>query len=140
MEKRDGKCYLNVETAKDGKKDQIEADVVLVAIGRRPVTSGLNLDKIGVEMDKRGRIVVDSQFNTSVKGVKCIGDATFGPMLAHKAEDEGFAAIEMIGEAVLAMEYGASAEDVGRVCHAHPTLSEAFKEAAMDAYDKPINF
>merc|ERR1711939_224061 len=92
MEKRDGKCYLNAETAKDGKKDQIEADVVLVAIGRRPVTSGLNLDKIGVEMDKRGRIVVDSQFNTSVKGVKCIGDATFGPMLAHKAEDEGFAA------------------------------------------------
>ena len=89
MEKRDGKCYLNVESAKDGKKEQVEADVVLVAIGRRPVTSGLNLEKIGVETDKRGRIVVDSQFNTSVKGIKCIGDATFGPMLAHKAEDEG---------------------------------------------------
>jgi dihydrolipoamide dehydrogenase len=89
MEKRDGKCYLNVEGAKDGKKEQVEADVVLVAIGRRPVTSGLNLEKIGVETDKRGRIVVDSQFNTSVKGIKCIGDATFGPMLAHKAEDEG---------------------------------------------------
>ena len=89
MEKKDGKCYLNVESAKDGKKDQIEADVVLVAIGRRPVTSGLNLEKIGVEKDEKGRIVVDSQFNTSVKGVKCIGDATFGPMLAHKAEEEG---------------------------------------------------
>jgi len=96
MEKRDGKCYLNVESAKDGKKEQMEADVVLVAIGRRPVTSGLNLEKIGVETDNRGRIVVDAQFNTSVKGIKCIGDATFGPMLAHKAEDEGFAAVEMI--------------------------------------------
>lgn len=89
MEKRDGKCYLNVENAKDGKKEQVEADVVLVAIGRRPVTSGLNLDKIGVEVDPRGRVVVDSQYNTSVKNIKCIGDATFGPMLAHKAEDEG---------------------------------------------------
>ena len=89
VEKKDGKCYLNVESAKGGKKEQIEADVVLVAIGRRPVTSGLNLEKIGVEKDEKGRIVVDSQFNTSVKGVKCIGDATFGPMLAHKAEEEG---------------------------------------------------
>jgi hypothetical protein len=68
---------------------QLEADVVLVAIGRRPVTQGLNLEKIGVELDKRGRIVIDDQFNTSVKGVKCIGDVTFGPMLAHKAEEEG---------------------------------------------------
>lgn len=227
MEKKDGKCYLNVESAKGGKKEQIEADVVLVAIGRRPVTSGLNLEKIGVEKDEKGRIVVDSQFNTSVKGVKCIGDATFGPMLAHKAEEEGFAAIEMlktghghvnydaipavvythpevawvgkneeelkkagvaykigkfpflansraktsddqdgfvkfvvekdtdkvlgvhiigpnagemIGEAVLAIEYSASAEDIGRTSHAHPTLSEAFKEAAMASYDKAINF
>lgn len=68
---------------------QIEADVVLVAIGRRPVTKGLNLEKIGVEVDNKGRIVIDSEFNTSVKGVKCIGDVTFGPMLAHKAEEEG---------------------------------------------------
>jgi len=227
MEKRDGKCYLNVEGAKDGKKEQVEADVVLVAIGRRPVTSGLNLEKIGVETDKRGRIVVDSQFNTSVKGIKCIGDATFGPMLAHKAEDEGYAAVEMIKtghghvnydaipavvythpevawvgpseqdlkeagveykvgrfpffansraksnddtdgfvkvladkktdkllamhiiganagdiihEGVIALEYSASAEDLGRVCHAHPTMSESIREACLSAYDKPINF
>ncbi|CAE6431946.1 unnamed protein product [Rhizoctonia solani] len=206
---------------------QIEADVVLVSIGRRPYTAGLGLDKIGVELDKRGRIVVDDQFNTSVPGVKCIGDATFGPMLAHKAEEEGIAAVEiikhghghvnynaipsvvythpevawvgkteqelkadgvaykvgkfpfaansraktnadhegvvkfvveketdrvlgchiigpnageMIASAVLAIEYSASAEDIARTCHAHPTLSEAFKEAAMASYDAPIHF
>ena len=182
---------------------------------------------VGVEVDKRGRVVVDDQYNTTCKGVKCIGDATFGPMLAHKAEEEGIAAVEiiksghghvnydaipaviythpevawvgkteeqlkeegveykvgkfpfmansraktnvdqdgqvkfiveketdrilgvhimgpnageMIAEAGLAMEYSASAEDVARTCHAHPTLSEAFKEAAMASYAKPINF
>lgn len=63
--------------------------MVLVAIGRRPYTDGLNLEAIGVEKDKKGRIVIDDQFNTSAPGVKCIGDVTFGPMLAHKAEDEG---------------------------------------------------
>lgn len=62
---------------------------MLVAIGRRPVTTGLNLEKIGVEVDNKGRIVIDSEFNTSVKNIKCIGDVTFGPMLAHKAEEEG---------------------------------------------------
>ncbi|QRW26462.1 dihydrolipoamide dehydrogenase [Rhizoctonia solani] len=206
---------------------QLDADVVLVSIGRRPYTKGLGLEKIGVEVDKRGRIVVDDQFNTSVPGVKCIGDATFGPMLAHKAEEEGIAAVEiikhghghvnynaipsvvythpevawvgkteqelkadgvaykigkfpfaansraktnadhegvvkfiveketdrvlgchiigpnageMIASAVLAIEYSASAEDIARTCHAHPTLSEAFKEAAMASYDAPIHF
>jgi hypothetical protein len=68
---------------------KLEADVVLVAIGRRPYTEGLNLEKLGIELDPKGRVVIDSEFNTSVKNVKCIGDATFGPMLAHKAEDEG---------------------------------------------------
>lgn len=63
--------------------------MLLVAIGRRPVTTGLNLEKIGVEVDSKGRVVVDDQFNTSVKNIKCIGDVTFGPMLAHKAEEEG---------------------------------------------------
>jgi len=196
---------------------------VLVAIGRRPVTAGLNLEKIGVEVDDKGRIVIDSEFNTSVKNIKCIGDVTFGPMLAHKAEEEGIAAVEyihsgvghvnykaipsvvythpevawvgkteedckaekidykvgtfpmvansraktnndtdglvkviieastekilgvhiiasaagdMLAEGVLAMEYGATAEDVARTCHAHPTVSEAVKEAAMDAYSQ----
>ncbi|CED82701.1 dihydrolipoyl dehydrogenase [Phaffia rhodozyma] len=222
-----GKVTLNVEGAKDGKKESLEADVVLVAIGRRPVTAGLNLEAIGVELDNKGRIVIDDQYNTSVKGVKCIGDVTFGPMLAHKAEEEGIAAVEiikhghghvnydtipsvvythpevawvgkneqelkaagvdykvgkfpfaansraktvndtegfvkimieketgrilgsaiigpnageMIAEATLAMEYKASAEDVARTCHAHPTLSEAFKEACLDSFDKPVNF
>lgn len=103
VEKRDGKVFVNVEGAKDGKKSQvgsssplsgadgvqIEADVVLVAIGRRPYVTGLGLENINVEVDNKGRIVIDSEFNTSVKGVKCIGDVTFGPMLAHKAEEEG---------------------------------------------------
>ncbi|OSD03673.1 dihydrolipoyl dehydrogenase [Trametes coccinea BRFM310] len=226
-EKKDGKVFLKTEAAKGGKEDTLEADVVLVAVGRRPYTEGLNLEAAGVEVDNRGRIVIDDQFNTSVKGIKCIGDVTFGPMLAHKAEEEGIAAVEyiskghghvnyhaipsvvythpevawvgkteqelkaagvqykigkfpfaansraktnldtegtvkfiteketdrvlgvhiigpnageMIAEAVLAVEYGASAEDIARTCHAHPTLSEAFKEGAMAAYDKPIHF
>ncbi|CAD6931380.1 unnamed protein product [Tilletia controversa] len=227
-EKKDGKVTLNVEGAKDGKKEELEADVVLVAIGRRPYTTGLNLEAVGIELDKRGRIVVDDQYNTTCKGVKCIGDATFGPMLAHKAEDEGIAAVEiikhghghvnygaipsvvythpevawvgkneeelkkegieykvgkfpfaansraktnqdadgqvkflaekstdrilgvhimgpnageLIASAVLAIEYSASAEDVARTCHAHPTLSEAFKEGAMAAsFGKAIHF
>ncbi|KAE8213830.1 hypothetical protein CF319_g1924 [Tilletia indica] len=227
-EKKDGKVTMNVEGAKDGKKEQLEADVVLVAIGRRPYTAGLNLEAVGIEVDKRGRIVVDDQYNTTCKGVKCIGDATFGPMLAHKAEDEGIAAVEiiknghghvnygaipavvythpevawvgkneeelknegieykvgkfpfaansraktnqdqdglvkfltekstdrilgvhimgpnageMIASATLAIEYSASAEDIARTCHAHPTLSEAFKEGAMAAsFGKAIHF
>lgn len=226
IEKQDGKVMVRTE-GKDGKEQDYDANVVLVSIGRRPVTKGLNLEAIGVELDKKGRVVVDDEFNTTCKGVKCIGDATFGPMLAHKAEDEGIAvaemlatgyghvnydvipaviythpeiawvgkseqelkndgvqykvgkfpflansraktnvdtdgfvkflvekdtdkilgvfiigpnAGEMIAEAGLAMEYGASAEDVARTCHAHPTLSEAFKEGAMAAYSKPIHF
>ncbi|KAG8797120.1 dihydrolipoamide dehydrogenase precursor [Serendipita sp. 399] len=226
--KREGETVtIEIEGAKDGKKETISSDVCLVAIGRRPYTEGLNLEAIGVETDKRGRIVIDDQYNTSAPGVKCIGDVTFGPMLAHKAEDEGIAAAEyiqsghghvnydaipsviythpevawvgkteqelkaagveykvgkypflansraktnndqegsvkvlieketdkilgahiigpnageMIAEATLAVEYSASAEDVARTCHAHPTLSEAFKEANMAAYDKSINF
>ncbi|KDE04635.1 dihydrolipoyl dehydrogenase [Microbotryum lychnidis-dioicae p1A1 Lamole] len=226
--KKDGKVSLEIEGAKDGKKSTIEADVVLVAIGRRPVTKGLNLEKIGVEVDNRGRIVIDSAFNTSVKNIKCIGDVTFGPMLAHKAEEEGIAAVEyiksghghvnysaipavvythpevawvgkteedlkaegieynigsfpmvansraktnndtdglvkvltekktdkvlgchiiasvagdMIAEMVLAIEYGSSGEDVARTTHAHPTVSEAVKEAALMASSgKAINF
>jgi dihydrolipoamide dehydrogenase len=72
------------------------ADVVLVSVGRRPVTEGLNLDKAGVELDGKGRIVIDAAFSTSTPHIKCIGDATFGPMLAHKAEEEGIAAVEHI--------------------------------------------
>ncbi len=220
---------VDYEVLKNGKKESIEADVLLVAIGRRPYTEGLGLENLGenVEIDKRGRVVMDDEYKTKLSNIRVIGDVTFGPMLAHKAEDEGIAAVEyikngyghvnydcipsvmytfpevawvgqteeevkasgiaynvgrfpflansraktnletdgfvkfvtdkatnrvlgvhiigpnageMIAEGALAVEYGASAEDVGRTCHAHPTLSEAFKEAAMDSYDKPINF
>jgi len=225
-DKTDGKVFVKTEAAKDGKEETLEADVVLVSVGRRPYTKGLGLENIGVEVDNRGRIVIDDQFNTSIPGIKCIGDVTFGPMLAHKAEEEGIAAVEylksghghvnynaipsvvythpevswvgkteqelksegvqfkvgkfpfaansraktnqdmegfvkiiaeketdkilgvhiigpnageMISEAVLAVEYGASSEDIARTTHAHPTLSEAFKEAAMAVQSKPIH-
>ncbi|TFK19766.1 dihydrolipoamide dehydrogenase [Coprinopsis marcescibilis] len=225
-EKQDGKVFLKAESAKGGKEETLDADVVLVSVGRRPYTEGLNLEAIGVEVDNRGRIVIDDQFTTSIKNIKCIGDVTFGPMLAHKAEEEGIAAVEfikhghghvnygaipsvvythpevswvgqteqdlkaagvqynigkfqfsansraktnmdadgfvkflaeketdkilgvhiigpnageMIAEAVLAIEYGASTEDIARTTHAHPTLSEAFKEAAMATHSKPIH-
>lgn len=245
-DKSDGKVLVRTEAAKDGKEEMLEADIVLVSVGRRPYTKGLGLENIGLEVDNRGRIVIDDQFNTSISGIKCIGDVTFGPMLAHKAEEEGIAAVEyiksghghvnynaipsvvythpevswvgkteqdlkkegvqykvgkfpfvansraktnqdtegfvkiiaegesdkilgvhimgeflselgrclkypysrfvagpnageMISEAVLAVEYGASSEDIARTTHAHPTLSEAFKEAAMAVGSKPIH-
>lgn len=205
---------------------QIESDVVLVAIGRRPFTGGLGLDKVGVETDERGRVIIDQEYRTKIPHIRCIGDVTFGPMLAHKAEEEAVAVVEyikkgyghvnygcipsvmytypevawvgqseqdlkkagvkyrvgsfpfsansraktnldtegmvkmladpetdrllgihiiganageMIAEGTLALEYGASSEDIARTCHAHPTLAEAFKEAAMATYSKPIH-
>lgn len=225
---RDGDVVkIVIENAKNGKQETIEADALLVAVGRRPYMQGLNAEKIGLEVDKRGRLVVDEELSTKHPHIKVIGDVTFGPMLAHKAEEEGIAAVEyfklghghvnynnipsvmyshpevawvgkteeqlkeagiqykvgkypfiansraktnldtegfvkiiidaeterilgahiigpnageMIAEAGLALEYGASAEDISRVCHAHPTLSEAFKEANLAAFSKPINF
>ncbi|KAJ5885207.1 Dihydrolipoyl dehydrogenase [Penicillium taxi] len=218
---------LDVEAAKGGKEETLEADVVLVAIGRRPYTEGLGLENIGIDKDDRGRLVIDQEYRTKESHIRVIGDVTFGPMLAHKAEEEAVAAIEyiqkghghvnyacipsvmythpevawvgqteaeikaagtkynvgsfpfsansraktnldsegivkfiadaetdrilgvhiigpgageMIAEATLAIEYGASSEDVARTCHAHPTLSEAFKEAAMATYSKAIHF
>ncbi|RPB15186.1 dihydrolipoyl dehydrogenase [Morchella conica CCBAS932] len=217
---------IKIEAAKGGKEEQLDADVVLVAIGRRPYTSGLGLENVGIETDERGRIVIDQEYRTKIPHIRVIGDVTFGAMLAHKAEEEGIAAVEyiskghghvnygaipsvmythpeaawvgqteqevkatgkpynigsfpfsansraktnldtegmvkfitdketdrilgihiigpnageMIAEGVLALEYGASSEDIGRTSHAHPTLSEAFKEAAMAAYSKPIH-
>lgn len=212
----------------DGKANPDEDyDYVLVATGRRPFTEGLGLDKIGIDVDKFGRIPVDDHLSTTTSGVYAIGDVIRGPMLAHKAEEEGIAIVEsikglgghinydtipgvvythpeiatvgkteeqlkedgakynvgkfpfsansrartnadadglvkilsdketdrilgvhiigpsageMIAEAVIGMEYGASSEDLARTCHAHPTLSEAFKEACMATYDKPIHF
>lgn len=218
---------LTVEPAAGGAADSIKADVVLVAIGRRPLTAGLGLEDVGVALDNRGFIKVDEKFETSVPGIYAIGDVIPGPMLAHKAEDEGAVAVEMmtgqsghvdynaipavvytapevasvgrteeqlkedkveyrvgkfpfvansraraaggdgtgfvkiltdaktdrilgahiigpdagtlIAELALAIEFAASAEDVGRTCHAHPTLNEAVKEAALAAWDKPIH-
>jgi dihydrolipoamide dehydrogenase len=220
------KATLTVEPAAGGASETIEADCVLVSIGRRPNTDGLSLDKAGVTLNARGQIEVGQDFQTNVPGVYAIGDVTPGPMLAHKAEDEGIAAAEfcagltgivnhdvipgvvytmpeiadvgiteeeakakgldikvgkfpmmansraktnrdtdgfvkviadaktdrvlgvhiiaslagtMIAEAALAMEFGATSEDIAYTCHAHPTHSEALKEAAMAVTGKPIH-
>jgi len=212
--------------AGDGEAETLEADVVLVAVGRRPVTEGLGLEAAGVAVDERGRVKTDDRYATSVPGIYAIGDVITGPMLAHKAEDEGVAvaeilagqaghvnygvipnvvytmpeiasvgrteeelkadgieyragkfpfsanararamgtkdgfvkvltdaktdrvhgvhivgpfAGEMIHEAAVLMEFSGSAEDLARTCHAHPTLSEAVKEAALAAWFKPIH-
>ncbi|MGJ8478883.1 dihydrolipoyl dehydrogenase [Sphingobium yanoikuyae] len=216
---------LTVEPAAGGEAEKIEADVVLVSIGRRPNTEGLGLDKIGLELNARGQIETDHEFGTKVPGVWAIGDVIPGPMLAHKAEDEGIAVAEniagltgivnhdvipsvvytkpeiagvglteeaakergavkvgkfpmmansraktnhepdgfvkiiadaetdkvlgvwiiatvagtMIAQAAQAMEFGASSEDIAYTCHAHPTHSEAIKEAAMAVTGKPIH-
>jgi dihydrolipoamide dehydrogenase len=219
---------VSVEPAKGGQGEVIEADTVLVAIGRRPFTEGLGLEDVAVRLDNRGRIDVDEHFKTSVDGVYAIGDVIRGPMLAHKAEEEGSVCVEhlagqkahldyniipgvvytapevasighteeelketgtnyksgkfpfmansrarstgdtdgfvkiltdaatdrvlgahiigpeagiLIAEIGIAMEFGASAEDIARTCHAHPTLEEAVKEAAMAAaFGKAIHF
>ena len=216
---------LTVEPAAGGTAETIEADVVLVSIGRRPNTEGLALEKIGLKTNNRGQIETDHEFRTSVPGVWAIGDVIPGPMLAHKAEDEGIAVAEniagltgivnhdvipsvvytypeiagvglteedakkdgevkvgkfpmlansraktnrepdgfvkviadaktdrvlgvwmistvagtMIAQAAQAMEFGATSEDIAYTCHAHPTHSEALKEAAMAVTGKPIH-
>ncbi len=209
---------LTLEPAKGGTAGQLDADIVLVSVGRRPYTDNLGLDTIGVARDERGRVKTDAHYATNIPGIYAIGDVIAGPMLAHKAEDEGVALAEriagqaghvnyaaipgvvytwpevasvgqteeelkaagtaynvgkfpftangraramgdtdgfvklladkttdrllgahmlgpdagtLIAELVTAIEFGASAEDVARTCHAHPTLSEAVKEAAL---------
>ena len=219
------KATLTLEPAAGGAAETIEADAVLVSIGRRPNTDGLALDKAGLVVNKRGQIEIDHDFRTSVSGVWAIGDVVPGPMLAHKAEDEGIAVAEniagqtgivnhdvipsvvytmpeiagvglteevarergevkvgkfpmlansraktnhepdgfvkiiadaktdrvlgvwviasvggtMIAQAAQAMEFGATSEDIAYTCHAHPTHSEAIKEAAMAVTGKPIH-
>jgi dihydrolipoamide dehydrogenase len=220
-----GKAVLTVEPAAGGAAETIEADAVLVSIGRKPNTDGLALDKAGLEVNKRGQIEIDHDFRTKVSGIWAIGDVVPGPMLAHKAEDEGIAVAEniagqtgivnhdvipsvvytmpeiagvglteeaakergevkvgkfpmlansraktnhepdgfvkviadaktdrvlgvwciasvagtMIAQAAQAMEFGATSEDIAYTCHAHPTHSEAVKEAAMAVTGKPIH-
>ena len=219
------KAMLTVEPAKGGDAETIEADAVLVAIGRKPNTDGLNLEAAGLKTNDRGQIETDHDFRTAVDGIWAIGDVVPGPMLAHKAEDEGIACAEniagqtgivnhnvipsvvytwpeiagvglteeaakergavkvgkfpmmansraktnhegegfvkviadadtdrvlgvwviasvagtMIAQAAQAMEFGATSEDIAYTCHAHPTHSEAIKEAAMGVTGKPIH-
>src|SRR6187399_2355080 len=219
------KATLTLEPSAGGASETLEADCVLVSIGRRPNTDGLGLDAIGLELNKRGQIETDHDFRTKVDGVWAIGDVIPGPMLAHKAEDEGIAVAEniagltgivnhdvipsvvytmpeiagvglteeqakekgevkvgkfpmlansraktnhepdgfvkviadaktdrvlgvwciasvagtMIAQAAQAMEFGATSEDIAYTCHAHPTHSEAIKEAAMAVTGKPIH-
>jgi dihydrolipoamide dehydrogenase len=221
----DGGVTLTVEPAKGGAAETIEASHVLVSIGRRPNTEGLGLDKAGLQLNQRGQIETDHDFRTKVQGIWAIGDVIPGPMLAHKAEDEGIAVAEniagqtgivnhdvipsvvytmpeiagvglteeqakehgevkvgkfpmlansraktnrepdgfvkviadaktdrvlgvwiiasvggtMIAQAAQAMEFGATSEDIAYTCHAHPTHSEALKEAAMAVTGKPIH-
>ncbi len=226
VEKAGRKLAVAVEPAAGGEAQTLEADIVLVAIGRRPVTEGLGLEEAGIAIDSQGRIEVDAHYRTNVAGIHAIGDVIAGPMLAHKAEDEGVAvaeilagqaghvnygvipsvvytepevasvgqteedlkaagiaykagkfpftangraramlatdgfvkvladketdrvlgvhilgrgAGEMIHEAAVIMEFGGSSEDLGRTCHAHPTMSEAVKEAALATFFKPIH-
>ena len=220
------KATLTLEPAKGGAAETLEADCVLVAIGRRPNVAGLNIETIGLTLNARGQIDTAPDFRTSVDGVRAIGDVIPGPMLAHKAEDEGIAVAEyiatgigivnhavipgvvytnpefagvglteeqakeqglaikvgkfpmmansraktnhepdgfvkviadaatdkvlgawiistlagtMIAEVALAMEFGATSEDIAYTCHAHPTHAEAVKEAAMAVTGKPIH-
>ncbi|MFO1050192.1 MAG: dihydrolipoyl dehydrogenase [Geminicoccaceae bacterium] len=217
---------VTVESAKGGAAETIECDTVLVSIGRRPYTEGLGLEAAGVALDDRGRVATDGHFRTNVPGIWAIGDVIVGPMLAHKAEEEGSCVAEMlvgqkphidydiipgvvyttpevasvgkteeqlkeagiaykagkfpfmansrarsvgltdgfvkiladatsdkvlgahiigpeagilIAEVAVAMEFGASSEDIARTCHPHPTLEEAVKEAALATFAKPIH-
>jgi dihydrolipoamide dehydrogenase len=220
------KAKVNYKLRKDDSDHSLDADTVLVATGRKPYTDGLGLEALGVEMSERGQIKTDAHWQTNVKGIYAIGDCIDGPMLAHKAEDEGMAAAEVIAgkaghvnygvipgviythpevanvgateqelkeagrnykvgkfsfmgngrakavhagegfvkiladkdtdrilgchiigpaagdlihEVCVAMEFGASAEDLALTCHAHPTFSEAVREAALACGDGPIH-
>ncbi len=225
-ERTDGGVRLAVELVAGGESETHEVDVALLAVGRRPNTEGLGLEEAGIPQDAEGRIAVDARFETALKGVYAIGDVIRGPMLAHKAEEEGVAVAEilagrtahvnydaipgvvytdpevaavgkteeelreagidyevgrfpfaangraraisatdgfvkvladaesdrvlgvhilgrdagaLIAEAVSVMEFGGSAEDVARTCHAHPSLNEAVKEAALDTADRALH-
>ena len=224
--KKNNKGAVVSTTNKEGKKINFECDVVLVSVGRKPNTKNLNLDAIGIALDNKKRVKVDKNFQTNVKNIYAIGDVIEGPMLAHKAEEEGIAiaeliagqsghvnysiipgvvytspevasigkteeqlkdlnqkykvgkfpfmansrakainetdgfvkilaeektdkvlgvhiigshAGEMIAQIAIAMEFGASSEDIARTCHAHPTFSEAIKEAALSVDKRPIH-
>ena len=225
INKKDGKLYIAIET-QQGQASEISCDKVLISIGRKPYTFGLNLEEVGVKIDDKGFIVTKNNFQTSVDNIFAIGDCKLGPMLAHKASEEGTALAEiivgqaghinfdtipsvvytspevasvgkteeelklaninykvgkfpftanakakvmhetagfvkilsdassdkvlgvhmigadvgnMIAELALAMEFGASSEDIARTCHAHPTLTESIKEAALNVDKRAIH-
>jgi dihydrolipoamide dehydrogenase len=110
---------IAVEAAKGGKEELLDADVVLVAIGRRPYTQGLGLEKVGIETDNRGRIIIDQEYRTKIPHIRVIGDCTFGPMLAHKAEEEAVAAIEFITKNYGHVNYGV----IPSVMYTHPEVA-----------------
>lgn len=226
VEKSGKGAKVSMEPVAGGSAETLDADIVLVATGRVPYTAGLGLDEVGVQKDEKGRVLTDARFSTNVTGIYAIGDVIAGPMLAHKAEDEGVAVAEIIAgkhghvnydvipgvvytspevasvgrteedlkaagvaynvgkfpftangrakvnrttdgfvkiladattdrvlgvhiiganagelihEAAIAMEFGASSEDIARTCHAHPTLSEAVKEAALAVEKRAIH-
>lgn len=226
VERKDRGCKVTVESVDSGEAEQLDAHIVLVAIGRAPYTDGLGLEDVGVALDNRRRIVVNENFETNIGGIYAIGDVIAGPMLAHKAEDEGMAVAEIlagqkghvnynvipnviytypevasvgkteeelneagityrtgkfpftangrakvnrttdgfikvladaetdrilgvhmigphvgeiIAEAAVIMEFGGSSEDLARTCHAHPTLTEAVKEAALAVDNRTIH-
>ncbi|MFM7673937.1 MAG: dihydrolipoyl dehydrogenase [Candidatus Fonsibacter sp.] len=216
-----------VQVDKNGSRSEIECDIVLISVGRKPNTEGLNAEKIGIKLDSKKKVIVDKKYKTNIENVYAIGDVIDGPMLAHKAEEEGVAVAELISgkyghvnydvipgviytspeiasvgkteeqlkeskvsykvgkfpfiansrakvndesdgfvkilahattdrilgvhiigpdagnliaELALAMEFGASSEDIARTCHAHPTLTEAVKEAALAVDKRAIHF
>ncbi|CAD7042607.1 dihydrolipoyl dehydrogenase [Pseudorhizobium endolithicum] len=226
VEKSGAGAKVTYEPVKGGDAVSVEADVVLISTGRKPYTTGLGLEEAGVALDNRGRVEIDGHYKTNVDGIYAIGDVVKGPMLAHKAEDEGvalaeilagqhghvnydvipgvvytqpevasvgkteeelkasgvaykvgkfpftangraramqvtdgfvkiladketdrvlgghivgFGAGEMIHEIAVLMEFGGSSEDLGRTCHAHPTMSEAVKESALATFFKPLH-
>ena len=226
VKKVGGKVMLSIKDTDTNSLKQIDADVVLIAVGRKPNTSGLGLEELGLATDKHGFIEINNKFESSIKNIYAIGDVIKGPMLAHKAEEDGVAAVEIInGEAghvdynlvpgiiytapevavigkteeelkndgisynkgvfpltansrakaightdgmvkiladkstdkilgahmigheagtvihelSVAMGFGASSEDVARICHGHPTVNEAVKEAALATYSKAIH-
>jgi dihydrolipoamide dehydrogenase len=108
-----------VEPAAGGEKTELEADVVLVSVGRKPYTQGLGLEEVGVKTDKRGFVEIDEHFSTSVPNILAIGDCVRGPMLAHKAEDEGGAAVEQIFTGFSHINYDA----IPSVIYTHPEVA-----------------
>lgn len=110
---------VEIESVKGDKKNTLDAEVLLVAIGRRPYTENLGLESVGIEKDDRGRIIIDQEFRTSVPNIRVIGDVTFGAMLAHKAEEEGIAAVEYITKGYGHVNYGA----IPSVMYTHPEVA-----------------